>query len=257
MTGVVTAPEMTHHLRPVSLAELDEAASLLDRVERKYVVPADAVTAMLADHADRLRVLDIDGRQSFAYESCYFDTPELDSYRGAALARRRRFKVRTRTYADAGVSLLEVKTRDGRGRTVKHRRPIDHGERSRVPVELRSFVDAASGVDGVGARLVEILGSRYHRTTLLDPVGGARVTLDSGLVCLAPDGRYTHLGGDLVLETKSPGAATVIDRWLWAHRIRPAKISKFGSGLAALHPELSSNKWHRTLGRHFATADAR
>lgn len=241
------------HLRRVSLADLDDAAALLDRVDRKYVVAGPLVAAMLQECGGRLSALEIDGRRSFSYESYYFDTPELDSYRGAALKRRRRFKVRTRTYVDSETTLLEIKTRDGRGRTVKRRRPIDHADRYRIPLEMRPFIDETTGIDDLGARLVEILGSRYSRTTLLDSSDGARITLDAGLVCFAPGGRAVGLGDQVVLETKSEGSATAIDRWLWSHGTRPTKISKFGTGLAALHPELPSNKWHRTLQRHFPT----
>jgi hypothetical protein len=46
-------------------------------------------------------VLEIDGARSFAYDSTYFDTPDLDAYLLAATRRRRRFKVRTRTYVDS------------------------------------------------------------------------------------------------------------------------------------------------------------
>ena len=55
---------------------------------------------MVAAFGRDLRVLDIDGRQSFAYESMYFDTPDLASYLGAAHGKRRRFKVRSRVYSD-------------------------------------------------------------------------------------------------------------------------------------------------------------
>jgi hypothetical protein len=54
-----------------------------------------------------------------------------------------------------------------------------------------------------------------------------------------------------VVETKSANLPSQSDRWLWAHGIRPSRISKFCTGLAALHPELPANKWHRTLQKHW------
>ena len=38
---------------------------------------------------------------------------------------------------------------------------------------------------------------------------------------------------------------------LWAAGNRPVTISKFGVGMAALHPQLPANKWNRTLRRYF------
>ena len=55
--------------------------------------------------------------------------------------------------------------------------------------------------------------------------------------------------GRVVLETKSGSAAGPLDRHLWAHGIRPSRISKFATGMAALRPELPANRWHRTLRR--------
>ena len=33
--------------------------------------------------------------------------------------------------------------------------------------------------------------------------------------------------------------------------VRPASVSKYCVGVAALHPELPSNPWHQTLRRYF------
>ena len=98
-------------LAPIGLAELVERAALQTRVDRKYVVPLAAVGALLTALGSRARILEIDGQRSFRYESVYFDTPELTSYLLTARRRRRRFKVRTRTYVDSSECWLEVKTR--------------------------------------------------------------------------------------------------------------------------------------------------
>jgi hypothetical protein len=53
--------------------------------------------------------------------------------------------------------------------------------------------------------------------------------------------------GKVIMETKSGSAAGPLDRHLWAHGVRPCRISKFATGLAALNPQLPANRWHRTL----------
>ena len=53
----------------------------------------------------------------------------------------------------------------------------------------------------------------------------------------------------MVLETKSGSTAGPLDRHLWANGIRPSRISKFATGMAALCPDLPANRWHSTLGR--------
>ena len=62
-------------VEPIGLDELNELAELQTRVDRKYFVPADVFRRLIAELADELRVLDIDGRRTFGYESVYFDTP--------------------------------------------------------------------------------------------------------------------------------------------------------------------------------------
>ena len=67
-------------------------------MDRKYFVPADVFGRMIAELAGELRVLDIEGKRTFGYESVYFDTPDLSTYRAHVQRRRLRFKARTRTY---------------------------------------------------------------------------------------------------------------------------------------------------------------
>ena len=113
---------------PISLDELMALAELQTRVDRKYFVPAGVFRQLIAELADELQVLDIDGRRTFGYESVYFDTPDLTTYRAHLQRRRQRFKARTRTYTDTGLCMFEVKLTGARGETVKQRvpHPVEH-----------------------------------------------------------------------------------------------------------------------------------
>lgn len=127
-------------LVPVTLADLVDAAALQTRVDRKYVLPVAVLDELLASLADGARVLDIDGRRRFGYESTYYDTPELDCYRDAARSRPNRYKARCRSYLDTDLHVLEVKTRS-RGRvTVKHRRSGDPRMHLGLGASDRAFV---------------------------------------------------------------------------------------------------------------------
>jgi hypothetical protein len=55
----------------------------------------------------------------------------------------------------------------------------------------------------------------------------------------------------VLVESKSAGRASAPDRILRELGIRPAAVSKYCVGVAALHPELPSNPWHQTLRRYF------
>ena len=236
----------------VSLAELNEVAELQTRVDRKYIVDAAVVQKMLADLPDKIRVLEIEGDRLFSYESVYFDTEDFDLYLDTAHRRRRRYKVRTRVYKNSGTARLEVKTKGGRGLTIKQSVAYDPADARQLTREGQVFVDSVVARDGAAAVLRPTLTTQYERATLLNADTGARLTIDQNLVCT--DWQMSSVRLDaFVLESKSPGKASAFDRWLWAEGHRPAKLSKFCTGLAALHSELPSNKWHRTLRRHFGT----
>lgn len=235
-------------LAPVTLAELDAAAALLTRTDRKYLVPPALAAELVATLDGRARALEIDGERTFDYESVYFDTPDLVLYRAAAHGRPHRAKVRTRLYVDSGLCLLEVKQRDRAGRTVKRRVPHAAGERGRLTPGGRDLLAGIDGAATLSERLRPTLTTRFTRTTLLLPDG--RATLDDGLVLLGTDGRRAWLAGAVVVETKSPGPPTVLDRLLWARHLRPVRLSKYGVGLATLRPELPGNRWHRAVREH-------
>ncbi|WP_125778187.1 polyphosphate polymerase domain-containing protein [Antribacter gilvus] len=239
-------------LAPITLDDLVEVAALQTRVDRKYLVPLDAVTSLLVALPGGTQALEIDGRRVFAYESVYFDTPDLLAYRLAARRRRHRFKVRTRSYLDSAQCWLEVKTRGARGATVKDRVPHPLDDRHSL-AQGRGFVAgvlAGQGVRTLGDRpLYPTLVTRYLRTTLFLPETASRVTVD---VDLAWDdgGMPLRLGGLAVVETKTGSTASSADRLLWAAGHRPVRISKYATGLAALRPDLPASPWRRTLTRH-------
>jgi hypothetical protein len=66
--------EALGRMDPISLEDMDASASLRRRVDTKYVVSREALVDVVARAADAYRVLQIDGRRTFAYESVYFDT---------------------------------------------------------------------------------------------------------------------------------------------------------------------------------------
>ena len=76
------------------------------------------------------------------------------------------------------------------------------------------------------------------------------MTFDRRLRCIDNAGTTASLDA-IVVETKSAGAPSTCDQWLWQHQVRPTKISKFCTGLAATRPGLPANKWRRVLARHW------
>jgi len=255
----------TNGINTISLAELNSEASLLTRMDRKYLVPPGDTQHVISHLAPRAQVLQIDGLRHFRYASTYFDTPGLDAYFLAARKRRRRYKIRTRTYLDSGLCFLEVKTNGSREATVKDRFKYDPDDADRVTPDGRLFVIERLVESGtcssdeartVADALVPVMDSTYSRTTLHLPHDEARATFDTQLTwdLFGPDGKRLGQGVMVdhlnVVETKNPSTASPTDRLLWHQGHRPARISKYATGMALLYANLPTNRWNRTIKRN-------
>jgi hypothetical protein len=230
-----------------------ESAELLTRVDRKYFVPAKTFRALIAELGS-CRVLEIDGQRTFDYESVYFDTPGLLTYRAHLQRRRRRFKARTRTYLDSGLCMFEVKTVGARGATVKDRIKHSLTDRAVLTDPARDFLGqtlySAYGQPtppGLQPTLINL----YRRTTFASSVEGARLTCDVALSCHTERASMHDRGSHVLVESKSANGSSKADQMLRRLGVRPISVSKYCVGIAALHPEVPANPWHTTLDRYF------
>ena len=100
-----------------------ERSALQARIDHTYLVPLERFAELAARLPDTYAVLEIEQLRGLAYESVYFDTPDLLTYRQHLQGRRRRYKVRTRAYLDSG-GVRPART--PAGREGDHRLPADH-----------------------------------------------------------------------------------------------------------------------------------
>jgi hypothetical protein len=235
---------------PVGLDELTAAADLQTRQDRKYLVPLAGLSSLVETLGPSTRILAIDELRRFRYRSTYFDTQRRQSYFDAARRRPSRFKVRTRHYVDTGHCMLEVKTRDRRGLTVKHREHCEPLEEADLSAAGRRFVESIAATVDAASHLTPALTVTYDRSTFLLAGSRVRVTIDTDLTWHGPNGRCLTLGPVALVETKTDGRLCVVDRSLWKAGHRPTTISKYCTGLAALYPHLPSNKWNRVLRQY-------
>ena len=219
------------HLPTVSLAELNDAAELLTRTDRKYVIPAGDPTPCCRCGT---RVLEIDGRRGWRYESTYLDTLDLDSWTAAAHRRRRRGRCAAGSYPDTGECWLEVKTRGAAAS------PSRSGS--------RTATDPIAGVRGDWVR-DRLAAARV--TTSIRAASSRRCTPATGVRrcwSATPAGRPSTATCAGAPATAAPRSATCwssrpsrpprgpgpLDRRLWELGHRPTRISKYGTGLALL-----------------------
>ena len=204
-------------LQGISLDALDERASLLHRVDNKYLTGRGELAALIDRLAGDHDALEIDGRRSFAYRSVYFDSPDLRCFHDHVEGRRPRFKVRTRCYLDAGECQLEVKVKTEDDETDKRQADHPAAAPDRLDDDARRFVHEslrefrADPPDRLGA----VLWTEFDRSTLAAYEGGTRVTIDLRLRLVTTDGREARAKDDLALvETKTQDGRSRADELL-------------------------------------------
>jgi hypothetical protein len=246
--------QVVGHLRTLDLPGLETGASLLTRVDRKYLIPVATVERLVESLGDEWLCLEIEGRRSFGYSSTYFDTLDLHTYRAHVQRRRLRFKVRVRRYTDSGLSVLEVKRKDLRGVTVKARTPHASWHDLTLGPEARTFVADAlrDYAELPTGQLQAVVTTTNRRTTLASLGGHARCTIDADLTCGWGERTMALRPGFVLVETKSEGPrAAAADRMLRALGERPVNISKYCVGVASLGLDVPTNPWRRILRRYF------
>lgn len=257
LTAEVTDPAasldalLRGRLRPISLPDVLAHADLQTRVDRKYIVERATFDRMVADLSSTFRCLTIEDRRVARYRSIYFDTAELAFFHQHLQGRRRRYKVRTRSYLDSDTSVLEVKTKGRRSATVKARRPWPKDAIAALDDSGDGFVADAVGSDRYRRELTPVLETHYRWARLVDECSQSRVTCDTDLRFRQGNDEIVGLRGAVLVETKSAGGRCGADRWMQAQEVRPKSLSKYCLGVALLYPHVRANPWLRVLRRHF------
>jgi hypothetical protein len=221
---------------PITLEQLNAKAAMLERLDNKYIIPAERLRPALEVLAEYFDVLEINGKRAFVYATRYYDDAEQRSYYDHHQGRRKRCKVRVRDYVDAGFSYLEVKLKDKRQITVKKRLKLAAEE---------------SGLDETGIQFVDTchrdlyhvpferplhpaIDMRYERITLVAREGGERMTIDTELRFQASEAVRIVRPDMFIVETKSARGNGIADKILRGLHLHPTKrCSKYCIGMAA------------------------
>lgn len=240
------SPDRIHHIEQLltgfdtlPLDQLESSGLFQNRVDRKYVLPSDKLDELLRFLQESYRVLEVDGKRCFSYQTRYFDTGSFDFYFQHHRDKPSRVKVRERTYLESGLQFVEVKQKEANGHTRKFRTPQQTLESAGAFIESHAGFPAES--------LSCTLQSRYQRITLFHKTELEKVTLDLGL-SYCTDADEQGFPNILLLEIKTPGrTASKLIGWLKEQGIREGSLSKYVLGLISLHPELKHNRFKKAF----------
>ena len=243
----------TRSADPVGLPELDESAALLTRRDRKYIVPTGPRYSSWR-HSGTLPRPGGGRPPPLPLRVGLLRHPRARLLPGCCVPAAASFKVRTRTYLDTGRACSRSRRATHVGRTVKERYDHPFGSRDHLELPDVEVLRACPVIGDHAGALEPVLTTRYARATLLIDGGGVRATLDTDVRAIARDGNIAALPGIAIIESKSVGPPSEVDRVLWSMGYRPTRVSKFCTSLAALFPDLPANKWTRALRQPWSVA---
>ena len=224
--------------QPITLAQLNGKAAMLNRLDNKYIVRAEVLRQALPRLAEHFDILEINGKRDFTYLTCYFDDRAFTSYLEHHNGRRQRCKVRIRKYADMRQCFIEVKLKDKRGITVKKRQDHPYEKYGELDARAEAFVRATYD-DFYGRKfeleLRPLLEISYQRVSLVARNGGERMTIDFGLSFAGVDRAHAIDETIAIVETKSSNGNGIADKFLRELHQHPTKrCSKYCIGAATL-----------------------
>ncbi len=242
--GLWSFQAMLKQFSPIALEQLGKA-SLMDRLETKYIFHRDHILDFLPELESHYRILEIRGQRICSYRTEYYDTADFHFFQQHHKGSGRRWKIRQRTYLDTQANFLEVKYKDNRKRTKKCRIQtefnLDHNLNNK-----NSFLSANAPCSL--AELDPKLEVWYTRTTFVKNDGLERVTLDSQL-------NYSNgifgrdLEGLMIAEIKQAtfNPTSPFMAQIKMGGIRPSSFSKYCIGISLLYPEIKHNRFKPIL----------
>ena len=219
---------------------------LMNRIDTKFLTDEQTLAGILEDAFSLgYRALLADGSKIAAYDTLYFDTPELRMFMDHHNRRLVRQKVRTRVYVGSGTTFLEIKRKDNHGRTRKKRMEIPSEE-------FKDFSEDAAACEYLAAKswftaagLSPSLETIFRRITLVNPAMTERVTIDTNLgFSNFRTGMEASLRNGVVIELKQDGrAGSQMKRILLDRRVKPIRVSKYCIGITLTSPGLKTNRF--------------
>ena len=219
----------------VSLEDLNERASLQNRIDKKFVLPFATLTKILQECKNEYYVLKVDGNCIFDYTNLYYDTPGLKYYHQHHSGRANRYKIRARSYKNNGSQYIEVKQKKSNGKTVKHRFVAENIE------DASGFLNQFS--DLKANELIHTLKNKFKRITLLHKHKIEKITIDLNLN-FESDANFVNYDNILIVEVKTESRRDIdFCKMMKSYSVREGALSKYCLGLISLNNNIKHNNF--------------
>ena len=113
-----------NQFKTISLEDINEV-SLMNRIDVKFAFSKSKLIQILSELSSFYHVLTINNIQIQEYSSLYYDTIDRLFFLQHHNNRVNRHKIRFRKYVDSGLTFLEIKLKNNKGKTIKNRMRVN------------------------------------------------------------------------------------------------------------------------------------
>ena len=235
--------DLLQKFETLSLNDLQNKAPLLEREDKKFVMAIKQINSILEECLEEYQILKIDTKLFFDYKTAYYDTKDLELYQNHHSGKGNRNKIRERLYVNSGLKFVEVKNKNNKGTTIKHRLKLH------TILEAKEFVATHTGLSI--SDLEKTLNIEYSRITLLHKKNLEKVTLDYNLI-FSNDVVTMKYDNIVIAEVKTEKKTHIkFCSIMKKHAIREGTLSKYCLGLISLNNKIKHNnfkyKYNKTL----------
>ena len=223
----------------ITLSEMDDV-KLMSRTDTKFVFNFSRIPEFLEKLSQFYRVLSIDGNLIHDYKSLYFDTEDRKFYIEHHNRRVNRNKVRFREYVGSGLTFLEIKLKNNKGKTIKKRIKVDLISES-ITEKQQKYINKIVGYP------IEVSAKQwinFSRVTFVHKTQKERLTMDINLTFnnKKDEGGLRNI---VIAEVKQERMSRSSDFMRVAKEmsILPMRLSKYCISSMQLYPELKQNRF--------------
>lgn len=241
MTSLIE--QIVNSYPPISLDAISEKA-LMKRVCTKFVINDNFLALILEEILPYYSILEINKTKIHAYSSLYFDTMTKQFYYDHHNRKANRIKVRIRKYEENDLYFLEIKKKNVKGVTDKHRKSISHFEEN-LSTESLNYIKEKTSND---YKLSPSIWNKFNRITLVNKTSKERLTID---FCLSDrvDNHINTYGDLVIIEVKQAffNQNSPIIKTLKKYGHHSYSISKYCIGMVNHYKDLKYNRFKSKL----------
>ena len=223
----------------ITLSEMDDV-KLMSRTDTKFVFNFSRLPEFLEKLSQFYRVLSIDGNLIHDYKSLYFDTEDRKFYIEHHNRRVNRNKIRFREYVGSGLTFLEIKLKNNKGKTIKKRIKVDSISEE-ITKKQQRYIDKIIGYP------IEVSAKQwinFSRVTFVHKTQKERLTMDINLTFnnQKDEGDLKNI---VIAEVKQERMSRSSDFMRVAKEmsILPMRLSKYCMSTLSLNPKLKKNRF--------------